>query len=83
MAKISSDHAQSMTQLAAAHHAAMTGHAMTGVGMLADRSAQESDQVHEAGQNDLDRQHQAMTTDATLRNQQTIAKMRPKPGPRR
>ena len=80
MAKIQSDHTQSMTQLAAAHHQAMTGHAMTGVGMLADRAAQGSDQMHEAAQNDLDRQHQAMTTDATLRNQQTIAKMKPKPG---
>ena len=91
MAKIASSHVQSMTQLAAAHHAAMTGHAMTGVGMLADRAGQESDQAHEAGQSgldrqheatqsDLDRQHQAMTTDATLRNQQTLAKMKPKPG---
>jgi hypothetical protein len=80
MAKIASDHTQAMTSLAAAHHAAMTGHAMKGVGMLADRAGQESDQQHEAAQNDLDRQHQAMTTDATLRNQQTLAKMRPKPG---
>ena len=80
MAKIASSHVQSMTQLAAAHHAAMTGHAMTGVGMLADRAGQESDQAHEAQQSDLDRQHQAMTTDATLRNQQTLAKMKPKPG---
>ena len=80
MAKIASQHAQSMTSLAAAHHAAMSGHAMKGVGMLADQAAQESDQLHEAGQNDLDRQHQAATTDATLRNQQTLAKMKPKPG---
>ena len=80
MAKIASSHVQSMTNLAAAHHAAMTGHAMTGVGMLADQAGQESDQMHEAAQNDLDRQHQAMTTDATLRNQQTLAKMKPKPG---
>ena len=80
MAKIASDHAQGMTKIAAAHHQAMTGHAMTGVGMLADRAGQESDQQHEATQADLDRQHQALTTDATLRNQQTIAKMRPKPG---
>ena len=80
MAKIASDHAQGMTKIAAAHHQAMTGHAMTGVGMLADRAGQESDQEHEATQADLDRQHQAMTTDATLRNQQTIAKMKPKPG---
>ena len=80
MAKIASDHAQGMTKIAAAHHQAMTGHAMTGMGMLADRAGQESDQQHEATQADLDRQHQAMTTDATLRNQQTIAKMRPKPG---
>ena len=80
MAKIASSHVQSMTQLAAAHHAAMTGHAMTGVGMLADRAGQESDQAHEAQQSDLDRQHQAITTDATLRNQQTLAKMKPKPG---
>jgi hypothetical protein len=83
MAKIASSHTQSMTQLAAAHHQAMTGHAMTGMGMLADRAGQEADQQHEAVQNDLDRQHQAMTTDATLRSQQTVAKMRPKPGPPR
>ena len=81
MAKIASDHTQGMTKIAAAHHQAMTGHAMTGVGMLADiATGQEADQQHEATQNDLDRQHQAMTTDATLRNQQTIAKMKPKPG---
>ena len=82
MAKIASDHAQGMTKIAAAHHAAMTGHAMTGMGMLADQAGQQSDQQHEATQNDLDRQHQALTTDATLRNQQTLAKMRPKPGRR-
>ena len=80
MSKIASDHTQAMTKLAAAHHQVMTGHAMTGVGMLADQAGQESDQMHEAAQNDLDRQHQAMTTDATLRNQQTLAKMKPKPG---
>ena len=81
MAKIASEPCSvDDARLAAAHHAAMTGHAMTGVGMLADRAGQEADQQHEATQNDLDRQHQAMTTDATLRNQQTIAKMKPKPG---
>ena len=91
MAKIASDHTKSMTQLAAAHHAAMSGHAMTGVGILADAAgsdadrqheAQQSDlgRMHEAHQSDLDRQHQAATTDATLRNQQTLAKMKPKPG---
>ena len=80
MSKIASDHTQAMTKLAAAHHQAMTGHAMTGMGMLADQAGQEADQQHEANQNDLDRQHQAATTDATLRNQQTLAKMKPKPG---
>ena len=70
-----------MTQLAAAHHQAMTGHAMAGVGMLADRAGQEADQQHESTREaTLDRQHQAATTDATLRNQQTLAKMKPKPG---
>ena len=80
MAKIQSDHIQGMTQLAAAHHAAMTGHAVKGVGVLAGALAGDADRAHEAQQSDLDRQHAAATTAATLGNQQTIAKMRPKPG---
>ena len=80
MAKIQSAHTQSMTSLAAAHHAAMSGHAMKGVGMLADAAAGDADRQHELTEGALDRQHQAATTDATLRNQQTLAKMKPKPG---
>ena len=80
MAKIASDHAQGMTKIAAAHHAAMHGHALTGAGILADAVAGDADRQHESTESALDRQHQEMTTDATLRNQQTLAKMKPKPG---
>ena len=90
MSKIASDHTQAMTKLASAHHLAMQGHAMTGLGMLSDHVAQGSDQeheaeqsgldrMHEAQQSDFDRQHQSETTKATLDNQKTLAKMKPKP----
>ena len=63
---------------------------MTGLGMLSDHVAQGSDQeyeaeqsgldrMHEAQQSDFDRQHQSETTKATLDNQKTLAKMKPKP----
>ncbi len=83
MAKIASDHVQSMTSLAAAHHAAMAGHTMKGVGILADAAGSDADRQHESTESALDREHQAQTTDATLKNQQTLAKMKPKPGPQR
>ena len=78
MSKIASDHTQAMTKLASAHHLAMQGHAMTGVGMLADAAAGDADRQHESTESALDRQHQAATTSATLDNAQKIAKMKPK-----
>jgi hypothetical protein len=69
--------------MAAQHHAAMTGHSMTGAKTVMGALAGDADRQQEADQADLDRQHQAATTDATLGNQVKIAKMRPKPGPRR
>jgi hypothetical protein len=80
MAKIASDHVQGMTQLAAAHHQAMTGHAVTGAKVISSDQQATADRMHDEEQARLDRQHQAATTAATLDNQQTIAKMRPKPG---
>jgi hypothetical protein len=56
---------------------------MKGAGILAGALSDDADRAHEAEQSDLDRRHQAATTDATLRNQQTIAKMKPKPGSQR
>jgi hypothetical protein len=78
MAKIASDHAQGMTSLASAHHQAMTGHALTGVKTISSEQQADADRLHEEEQARLDRQHQARTTDATLKNQQTLAKMKPK-----
>ena len=89
MAKINSDHVQAMTKMAADHHAQMTGHAMKGAGVLAgalggdaDRMHEarqsDADREHEAQQSDLDRQHQVETTEATLGNARTLAKMKPK-----
>jgi hypothetical protein len=80
MHKIGSSHVQAMTQLAANHHAQMTGHGMKGAQIVAGALAQGADQDHEAEQNDLDRQHQAATTAATLGNAQKIARMRPSVG---
>jgi len=71
-----------MTQLAAAHHAAMTGHALTGVKTISADQQADADRLHEEEQARLDRQHAAQTTDATLGNQVKIAKMKPK-GPAR
>ena len=78
MAKIDSGHVQSMTQMAADHHAKMTGHALTGVKTISDEQQSDADRMHDEEQARLDRQHQAATTDATLQNAQTIAKMKPK-----
>jgi hypothetical protein len=77
MAKIDSDHTQAMTDLASRHHAAMTGHAMTGGKILSSAVIDEAGRQHDAEQARLDRQHQERTTAATLDNQQTIAKMKP------
>ena len=80
MHKLNLGHSQAMTQLASQHHAAMTGHGMKGAQIVAGALSQGADQDHEAEQNELDRQHQATTTAATLGNQQKIAKMRPAVG---
>ena len=90
MHQISSQHTQAMTDLASRHHAAMTGHDMKGAQIVAGALSGDADREHEADQADLDRQHDELTTAATLGNQQTmnteklgaqqkIAKMRPKP----
>ena len=78
MAKINSGHVQAMTKMAADHHAAMTGHALTGVKTISAEQQADADRLHEEEQARLDRQHQSATTDATLQNAQTIAKMKPK-----
>ena len=78
MAKINSGHVQAMTKMAADHHAAMTGHALTGVKTISSEQQADADRMHDEEQARLDRQHQAATTDATLQNAQTIAKMKPK-----
>ena len=57
MAKIDSDHTQAMTSLAAQHHAAMTGHAMTGGKILSGAVLDEAGRQHDAEQARLDRQH--------------------------
>jgi hypothetical protein len=91
MAQINSSHSQAMTDLASRHHAAMTGHNLAGAKLVAGALSQDADQDHEAEQNDLDRQHDEMTTAATLSQnaamnqaklgaQQKIAKMRPARG---
>jgi hypothetical protein len=91
MAQINSSHSQAMTDLASRHHAAMTGHNLAGAKLVAGALSQDADQDHEAQQNDLDRQHDEMTTAATLSQnaamnqaklgaQQKIAKMRPARG---
>ena len=83
MHQIASNHIQSMTQLAADHHAAMTGHAAgihnTHAKIVAGALSQGADQQHEAEQAGLDRRLDATKTAATLGNQQTLAKMKPKP----
>ena len=78
MAKIDSGHVQAMTKMAADHHAAMTGHALTGVKTISAEQQADADRLHDEEQARLDRQHQSATTDATLQNAQTIAKMKPK-----
>jgi hypothetical protein len=83
MGQLQSQHVQAMTKMAADHHAAMRGHAMKGHQIIAGALAGDADRQQEAEQNQLDRTHQAMTTNATLQNQQTIAKMKPKPKPKK
>ena len=78
MAKINSGHVQAMTDMAARHHQAMTGHALTGVKAVSSDQQATADRMHDEEQARLDRQHQSATTDATLQNAQTIAKMKPK-----
>ena len=80
MHQIASQHTQAMTSLASQHHAAMTGHGMKGAQIVAGALSQGADQEHEAEQAELDRQHQAATTAATLGQQEKIAKMRPAVG---
>ena len=80
MQKINNQHAQAMTGLAATHHAAMTGHDMKGVQIVAGALSQGADQQHEAEQADLDRQQQASSQQADIDNQQKIVKMRPAGG---
>ena len=51
---------------------------MKGAQIVAGALSQSADQQHEAEQNDLDRQQQSATTDATLQSQQKIAKFKPR-----
>jgi hypothetical protein len=80
MAQINSGHSQAMTQMAAQHHQAMTGHAVKGAGIVAGALSADANNQHESQENALDRDHDALTTAATLSNQQTLAKMKPRPG---
>ena len=80
MHQIGSQHVQAMTQMAANHHQAMTGHAVKGAQVVAGALTADADRNHESSENALDRDHDAFTTAATLSNQQTLAKMKPKPG---
>jgi hypothetical protein len=86
MHQLASQHTQAMTEMAANHHAAMTGHAAgihnTHAKLIAGALSQGADQDHEAEQNTLDRRLDATKTAAALGNQQTLAKMKPKPKPR-
>jgi hypothetical protein len=86
MHQLASQHTQAMTEMAANHHAAMTGHAAgihnTHAKLIAGALSQGADQDHEAEQNTLDRRLDATKTAATLGNQQTLARMKPKPKPR-
>ena len=82
MHQINAGHVQAMTTAAAQHHQAMTGHAVKGAQMVAGALTGDADREHDAEQADLDRQHQSETTNATLKNQQTLAKMKPKPKPK-
>ena len=87
MGQLASQHSQAMTKMAADHHAAMTGHAAgvhnTHAKLIAGALSQGADMEHETQENQLERRHDAVKTAATLGNQQTIAKMKPKPGAKR
>jgi len=79
MAQIQSQHTQAMTQMAAQHHQVMTGHGLKGAGIVAGALDGSADRLHDAHQAELDRDSAERTTAATLGNQQTLAKMKPKP----
>jgi hypothetical protein len=81
MHQIGAQHSQAMTQMAANHHQAMTGHAVKGAQIVAGALTADADHAHESQENALDRDHDALTTAATLNNQQTLAKMKPRPRP--
>jgi hypothetical protein len=81
MHQIGAQHSQAMTGLAAQHHQAMTGHAVKGAGIVAGALTADADHAHESQENALDRDHDALTTAATLNNQQQMAKMKPRPRP--
>lgn len=53
---------------------------MQNVKTVAGALSGDADRNHESSENALDRDHDAFTTAATLSNQQTLAKMKPKPG---
>jgi len=81
MHQIGAQHSQAMTQMAANHHQAMTGHAVKGAQIVAGALTADADHAHESQENALDRDHDALTTAATLENQQQMAKMKPRPRP--
>jgi hypothetical protein len=81
MHQIGSQHVQAMTDMAARHHQAMTGHAVKGAQIVAGALTADAGHAHESQENALDRDHEAMTTAATLQNQQQLAKMKPSPRP--
>ena len=82
MAQINSAHVQQMTGMAAQHHEAMTGHATnihnTHAKIVAGALSQGADHEHESEENALDRDHEALTTAATLNTQRQMAKERPR-----
>jgi hypothetical protein len=81
MHQIGAQHVQAMTDMAARHHQAMTGHAVHGAQIVAGALTADADHDHESRENALDRDHEALTTAATLQNQQQLAKMKPRPTP--
>jgi hypothetical protein len=81
MHQIGSQHVQAMTDMAARHHQAMTGHAVKGAQIVAGALTADADHAHESQENALDRDHDALTTAATLQNQQQLAKMKPRLAP--
>jgi hypothetical protein len=79
MAQIASQHMQGMTGIAAQHHAAMTGHAMKGGQIVVGALGGVADREHESNENALDRDHESLTTAATLSQQEKLARMKPRP----